>query len=292
MIHQIIEALKELPPHWRLVPVNGNKQPMGQQWQHHPQSTKELITQLTDFGSVLVRGTKGPYRVIPFGVGLLTGQTDNEYLIAVDCDGEDAYHYLNSRGYAMPKTVAWTSGRPHRAQYLYRILGHWPFSSRRLGSLELRGAGAQSVLPPSPHPMTGQYRWLSDCHPKFQEVAIAPDWVKVLLQSSTKEKVQKKKYKTLQPQNTDRIPNPNCNISYAVASFLVEIIHPKFASEYDSWLRIGMALHSIDESFFELWNNWSRRSHKYKPGECAYLWKLFEPNKGITYKTLLYYVYQ
>ncbi len=47
------------------------------------------------------------------------------------------------------------------------------------------------------------------------------------------------------------------------------------ADEYNTWIKIGMALKSggID---FEVWDGWSRTSLKYVPGECDRKWATFD----------------
>jgi len=41
---------------------------------------------------------------------------------------------------------------------------------------------------------------------------------------------------------------------------------------------VGMALHSIDVSLLPEWDNWSRQSSKYQPGECDRKWHSFKGN--------------
>ncbi len=56
--------------------------------------------------------------------------------------------------------------------------------------------------------------------------------------------------------------------------------------DYDTWLAIGMALHSVDASGgLEVWIDWSKQSDKYVPGECERKWKSFTKG-GITIATL------
>ena len=50
---------------------------------------------------------------------------------------------------------------------------------------------------------------------------------------------------------------------------------------YESWLRIGMALHSIDPSAvgMSVWDHFSRQAPNYAPGICAGKWASFEAGK-------------
>jgi hypothetical protein len=66
---------------------------------------------------------------------------------------------------------------------------------------------------------------------------------------------------------------------------LLEVIHPRFADDYWSWIQVGMALHSVSPILLKAWDTWSQLSPKYKPGECAYKWQSFR-RTGITIRTL------
>lgn len=54
---------------------------------------------------------------------------------------------------------------------------------------------------------------------------------------------------------------------------------------YNTWLHVGMALHSTGEQAFKLWDDWSMRGI-YREGETAYKWSTFTDGGGITMKTL------
>ena len=102
---KLLDTLKILPPHWRIVPVNHNKQPLGYSWQQHPFSPLQMISFLTHRGSVAVLGkARQPYYVIPSGIGLLCGQTETEFLLALDIDGNSAMALVDqlSRGQGLP----------------------------------------------------------------------------------------------------------------------------------------------------------------------------------------------
>jgi archaellum biogenesis ATPase FlaH len=52
-------------------------------------------------------------------------------------------------------------------------------------------------------------------------------------------------------------------------------LNPTHTDDYDSWLAVGMALHSVNDSLLIEWDDWSRQSAKYKPGCCDKKWKSF-----------------
>lgn len=288
---KLIETLSVLPPHWRIVPVNGNKQPLGYSWQHHYFSPPSLKTSLIHQGSVAVFDKDNElYSVTPKGIGLLCGQTQSEFLVAIDIDGMSAMDVVEklSAGQGLPVTVAWSSGRSGRAQYLFSIPSQTTsFKSRKISTasgegFELRGEGHQSVLPPSPHPLTGSYHWLN--RPDTTEVAIAPDWVIELLSQPQ----PPRKHKRVSTPKIPSVSFPSCSITVEQAKLLLEIIHPRYADDYESWIFIGMSLKYISDSLLPDWEEWSQLSYKYQPEECKYKWESFR-GVGITERTLHYY---
>ena len=107
--------------------------------------------------------------------------------LAVDADGEAAHKLLKKLG-GLPETVAFTSGKQGRCQYLLRVPNeYWSvFKTIKLDTkikdkdgkpqlLEFRWNSCASVLPPSVHPETGEYKWV--VHLDEGEIAETPIWV-------------------------------------------------------------------------------------------------------------------
>ncbi len=65
----------------------------------------------------------------------------------------------------------------------------------------------------------------------------------------------------------------------------------KYYDDYDLWIKIGMILHSHhteDNNLYDLWNNWSSQSEKYKEREMLSKWKSFaKSTKRLTIGTLI-----
>lgn len=294
MTHQatLLETLATLPNHWQIVPTNGNKMPLGCQWQLRPFTPQRMLNYLSNNGTIPVLDKNlQPIHIHPQGIGLLTGSNSKEFLMAMDADGESAHQKILSKG-KLPQTIAFTSGRPGRAQYLFSLKCSTDrIRSRRITTapreaLELRGNGLQSVLPPSPHPITGSYKWLPRCSPSQTEVAIAPDWLVDEMLLPAKHPT-KSSFLYAPPSTTINGPSKT-SISLEQALLLLEVIHPKFADDYTPWIFTGMALKYISPSLLEAWDNWSQLSPKYNPGECTDKWQSFRGH-GITEKTLIYY---
>lgn len=57
---------------------------------------------------------------------------------------------------------------------------------------------------------------------------------------------------------------------------LVKMLNPDRAETYKSWVEIGLCLHNIDSSLLDCWIDFSRRSPKFKEGECEEIWLGFD----------------
>lgn len=265
---RLIQSLLRIPSHWKLIPCI-NKIPLGKKWQQNYYSPQFLFRSLLREGKVWVSGKKGMYQAVPNGYSLLCGyQKSARYLVSIDCDSSQALSQF--QGMNFPTTVSYSSGRLGRAQFLYYV--DRPIKSFKLGNgLEVRGEKLTSTLPPSVHPITGGYHWL-----------VAPDKVKIPTVSSLWVEYLRPKLK-VQPQELKIQSNKHKTVEE-----LVYAINPLYADIYDDWIRVGMALKDWDEGLLGVWDEWSRNSSKYKPGECAYRWSSFN-GTGITFRTIYYY---
>ncbi len=313
-VRQLVSSLDSLPEEWQIVPAFG-KRPLGQEWQKKTYSPKELQTEL--------KRHRMKYRlrnryVIPTGVALVCGHNHPQgYLTAIDCDGASSWGQIlkinenleleelqqlqpaNACDRAikyLPPTVAFTSGKEYRSQHLYLIPSSTgEVKSRKIQTgkgehLEFRGENLASMLPPSYHPEGRIYKWLPGCSPSEREVEIAPDWIiaQMLIKQEKKKVLNRPQEKYNRKCGTDKYAHmyPKIESNIQTALVLLEVIHPRFADDYWSWIQVGMALHSVSPILLEAWDSWSQLSPKYKLGECAYKWKSFR-GIGITIRTLL-----
>jgi Protein of unknown function (DUF3987)/Bifunctional DNA primase/polymerase, N-terminal len=202
---RLLNGLAGLPADWSLTPVGGDKKPYLKNWQKQPQE-REIITNNIKSGRAK-------------GFALICGELSNG-LLAVDADGEAAHELLTKLG-DLPKTVAFTSGKQGRCQYLLRIpQEYWSvFNTVKLDTkvkdkdgkpqlLEFRWSGCASVLPPSVHPETGEYKWVM----KFDECEIAevPTWVIELMLNQTPRQSPQQSYSEIQLPVPERVPLIEC----------------------------------------------------------------------------------
>ncbi|MBD1845698.1 bifunctional DNA primase/polymerase [Cyanobacteria bacterium FACHB-63] len=276
---QLIDELQHLPSSWALTPIDAHKAPYRAGWQMEASlSQAELVHEIE-------AGAKG--------YGLRTGLVSGG-IVAIDLDGESAHAKMLelSDGQELPETVAFTSGRAGRSQHLFQVPKElWSvMRSRKFATgvkgddgkeehVELRWQGLQSVLPPSSHPMTGQYGWIRA--PQDTEIALVPQWVveRMLVEMKTRS-AEYTKPNLHSVQYQDQWTDQDWALSYLAA------LHPWRADDRDTWLKVGMALHSVSSDFLSEWERWSAQSEKYKPGECEYIWQRFQENRGITIATL------
>lgn len=285
-----------------LIPLNDNKQPLGDGWQNRPFTAAQLIEAIQNGGvEIPIQGKTKKIQLQ--GFGLLTGrpikiENTTYYLIALDLDGASAQSKIKelSDGQPLPKTVAFSSGRPGRCQYLFLIPEEFKNTIRtkkiktgikgddgKIEQVEFRYHNLQSVLPPSVHPTTGQYHWVSSCAIDETQIAIAPTWlIEQMLIDPTIPTPPLSLNLHQQPiiNNFKRWTDIDFALSYLNA------LSNNRADDYDEWLNVGMALHSVDDSLLNEWDIWSQQSSKYQPGACEKKWKSFSNHGGISLGTL------
>lgn len=198
--------------------------------------------------------------------------------------------------FAAADSVTIDSGNPNHAKLLYTL--PLPMVSKRITEVrdgvrtviaELRCMSAgnttmQDVLPSlAIHPKTGQhYRWGGNGH--FSKLPMLPGllltWWAELLEGDTRHSLRMGEGVT--PASMEEVRSA------------LHAISPD--SDRRTWIEIGMALEHVGEqsgdaqAAFDLWNEWSSGSPKYKAEEMVSQWKSFRPRKdGISVATLFHY---
>ena len=266
MTSHLIAQLDQLPYSWALVAVGHDKRPYQPEWQKNPISRDQLTAEIEAGRAVAIGVIAGP---------------QSGGLLFVDHDGLGASEVLEQLGAPLrdlPKSWAVTSGRDGRLQIIYQVPE--PFwatikttklrSSVKGEQLELRWAGCQSVVAGA-HPITGAYRWIRGRSPSDLPIAEAPS---LLLQQMQRH----------QPSPAPLLRLPDTDTTRA-REYLATI-PPADADDYDTWLQVGMALHSVgDDALLSDWIDWSATSGKFEPGICEAKWRSFNGH-GVTLGTL------
>lgn len=283
------------------------KMALGIGWHKNPYSPSILQEKLIRSAKLSILTKHGLQDIAPTGFALKCGANSKEFLLAIDCDGIEAYRHtiainesipihelsklddtkiIDLAEQHLPPTVSFSSGREHRRQYLYKadLSIQSTLRSRIINvgngnHLELRGTNLNSILPPSQHPMDRQYRWVTGS-PSTMPIAPAPPWV----------------IKQMTRPRTSRVPTSHSQFSSTtqasdaeieIAKNILEAIHPKYADDYHSWIRTGMALKSVSGNLLDNWDKWSQMSDKYTPGICTYKWSTFN-NLRCSIRSLYY----
>ncbi|MEH2175331.1 DUF3987 domain-containing protein [Nostoc sp.] len=296
---KLLQDFKLIPKDWALVAVGNNKAPLGNNWQNTPLTLQdfEAAVETGYFKCLKVKTQDGKIINPPVSwwsaVGVLCG-TQSNGLLFFDHDGASCDNLIQklseqSLEEALPKTVTLTSGRKGHYQAIYRVPEkYWgAIATKKIKTdtngedgkpeqLELRWDGCQSVVV-GYHPVTGAYQWFPGQSPAECNIAEAPLWIiEQMLENKPPHQLTQLKSKDLNSLQvwTDK----DWALSYLSA------IPP--TEDYDTWLRVGMALHSVSQELLPEWDNWSRGATNYEVNACAKHWKSFKSGKGIGVGTL------
>jgi hypothetical protein len=267
------QELARLPDEWGYVAVDGQKRPYQAKWQENPLSKADLEAELAS----------GHAKAIGVCCGVPSGG-----LLFLDHDGRSASTILREWGCPMsslPRSWTVTSGRDGRFQVIYRVPEQfWPeIATRKYKSgvtdsdgkpeqVELRWTGCQSVVAGA-HPTTTGYHWVTKYSPEDLDLAEAPLCLIERMLKPAPEPVPV----AVVVHGTD---------DSARARSYLDALSGSRADDYDDWLAVGMALHSVgDDALLDDWEQWSAQSGKHKPSDCQRKWRSFKKS-GISLGTL------
>lgn len=260
-------ATKLIPVNFGLVACGRRKQPYKAEWQKNPLDAAAIGREIK---------AKRCH-----AVGVLCGEPSGG-LLFLDHDGESCDGLIEELSGvplqdALPKTFVVSSGKPGRAQYVYRIpeMFWGAIATHKVATgtksvdgkpeqLEFRWNGCQSIIQGA-HPDTDGYRWEGTP----EDIVDAPLWMVTQMLADT--------------VADDPLPlaqAPMSDIDWAL-SYLEAI---PTTEDYDQWLHVGMALHSVSDTLLPEWDAWSRPASNYSGKDCAAKWKSFKRSgKGIGY---------
>ena len=229
------DFILQAQPDWRYCRVrDGDKRPLDRDW-----PTRWLTLDQVDTESI----------------GLLLGPASGG-IVAVDFDGPTAIEYAADKGFDFrnfPLTPTWSSGREGRFQSAFSVAKElWDtvetakFQTRpqsRPGvrdgeGIEFRWRGAQSVLPPSRHPETGQpYEWWTAA---LESVKPIPEALWHIWQDLIKQATRE----TQRREIVDEVRIDNLQESDIMElNLLLGTIRTRLGSlNYDQWIRVSWAV--------------------------------------------------
>jgi len=273
-----------VPLEWPLTPLGESKNPYLTGWQNKPQTKEEIAAEIKDGHCHAVGLIGGPCYNHPYG------------FVWVDVDGPSVYQLVEQvSGYvfeqALPPTLTICSGKEGRERRLYKLLQKdWEHlirnkyvwhSDAEKEKLEILWRRHQGVLMGS-HPETAGY---------FTPEGLGFEWCSTIpeLPSWILEGIKNKNERQGFPaEERGRVVGPGFAINTRISlerdiQLAIEAtwaMPPEAADDYDIWITAGQALHSLDESLLDVWEDWSKQSDKYRPGECQRRWKSFSKSGG------------
>ena len=205
-----------------------------------------------------------------------TGAVSGLSVIDLDVDASKGKDGLSAWGtlcnvHGTASTYAVRTPRGGKHLYFKHSCGFKSGTDNLAKGIDTRGDGGYVLVPPSSTDK-GSYAVEVACIP-----APLPLWAIDAISS----KHQTAPIPTL-PSHQQAPTNDMTTIEAALA-----YIVPDCA--YEEWIDIGMALHSWSATQgFQLWDSWSSKGSKYKPGDCERHWKSFKCG-GVTIATLFDY---
>lgn len=141
--------------------------------------------------------------------------------------------------------------------------------------LRLMGNGSQTVLPPSRHPSESRYTWEPGHSPDDLPLAPAPDWLRARLCVDVP---------THKPASTTPQGTPDYERVHSALDYI-----PNNDADYNTWLTLGMALHSTGEPWArDLWGEWSAQSGKFDEAQQTKKWESFSTDGAVTIGSLFH----
>jgi hypothetical protein len=240
-----------------------------------------------------IRGVQNAYRLNE-SAGLLLAHCDPPLMTLDIDDFHAAASWFDEREVDLADllqaedAVQIVSGRPNHFKLLYRI--DRPRLTRKFMQdgktiFELRcatgnGGSVQDVLPPSIHPSTGKpYEWGGLGNPL--DSPSAPEEILELWDNLNEDK---------RPQGVETDSAGTSSLDAIIDQTRIKEALQKIPPDidYPDWLAVGQGINNTlpGERGFALWDTWSAKGEKYKPGECEKKWLTFTPGGGITKATV------
>ncbi len=111
------------------------------------------------------------------------------------------------------------------------------------------------------------------------------------LPSNLEDKFNWLKGKEKKQVSLNKYPKENLDKTIKRVEAALEKIPQWVCDDYFTWISVGMALKTLGEDGFSLWNKWSMKSEKYDEDALLYRWENFQPNE-ITIASIFYYAKQ
>ncbi len=216
----------------------------------------------------------------PFmNIGIATGQDSN--LTVLDVDGRKGgigtvEHLYGDDGEDLLDTseLVVRTGDGFHLFYSYDPIAK--NGSNRMVGVDIRSTGGYIVAPPSRHASGKQYEFIDEEYlDETTQGALPQSILKLLSQSSNSTKVASSATASQPSPAKPAIP-----LSDTEKEDIAGAIKHIPADERDTWIRVGMALHSTGAGHeaFEIWDTWSQttKSGNYRYKDALINWRSFK----------------
>lgn len=207
-------------------------------------------------------------------------------IVVLDLDSYKANYAGMELTFAEKQTVTGITGGG--GEHLFFASGGQRYKSRNraVDGVDVKAWGGHVVLPPSMHRSGQRYVWEDGYAPWEFGLAPVPGAVRAVLEREREVKVK------ANGANGGGVHGFDAVREFGRAKEALQRLRAGRADDYDDWLRVGMALAELGDMGFDLWDEWSQQSGKYKEGVTAAKWPTFKPGQGVTLASLHHWAEQ
>ena len=219
--------------------------------------------------------------------GMPTGEKTKLVVIDIDKpggkhkhDGFATWDQLREEHSDLIQTVTVITGSGGKQLYFKYPAGH----TVRTGA-NILGPGVDIpinyVIVPGVSKTDGPYTF--EFSPADTEIQELPSWILARVNGNKPEAM---------PEDRKPIEEQNQAEKIITAHKALGAMKQERRDNYDMWINVGMALHNLGKDGLILWDEWSKKSDKYKAGVCTQKWNTFDeekPGNKITLGSLIYW---
>jgi hypothetical protein len=151
-------------------------------------------------------------------------------------------------------------------------------------SIDIKSNGGFIIVPPSYYHNDNfnkkvTYKWEKNRSIFEHDLMELPEWLENLfLEKQNGNKIVKKNNKNIDYTMSEDIDN-NSVLDIEDCKKILKALNKKRCCNYTDWIQIGQILKFYSTQNVNLlnqWINWSKKSDKFKDGECEKVWKTFK----------------
>lgn len=218
-------------------------------------------------------------------LGVLTGEVSG--ILALDFDNRpDIIEQIEK---VIPESPIKKKGaKGYTAFYKFNEEDNFKWALNGETIVEILCTGRQTLIPPSMHPSGVNYEWLT------QDTLLNYDLEKLpIIDMSCYEAIQDivvQHYKAEKKEQKTKSHTTSGNFHEDTPEDIKAALDYIPADDYHLWIKIGMAIASKfpGTEGFQLWDNWSKKSAKYKELEMIQKWRSFGDVSHLHLSSLFY----